>query len=151
MRKLLVSVVASGIALAQTAVKLPTRKAMPGNGVIVTSNDGYKVADVFPGFSYFTGSPNAQLMSSYCSTNHSVSEIPATDPQGRYLLKARPNPASIAVYRGGVRLEPNIHFKLVYLQDGMLPDRFELTAAAPSTGTVIVDYFIGHAPLAVAE
>jgi len=127
MRKLLVSVVASGVALAQTAVKLPTRKAMPGNGVIVTSNDGYKVADVFPGFSYFTGSPNAQLMSSYCSTNHSVSEIPATDPQGRYLLKARPNPASIAVYR------------------------FELTAAAPSTGTIIVDYFIGHAPLAVAE
>lgn len=33
----------------------------------------------------------------------------------------------------------------------MLPDRFELTAAAPNAGTVIVDYFIGHAPLAVAE
>lgn len=120
-----------------------------GAGVLVVTKDGIKVAEVAPGFSYFNGGGDgrAQLMSSHCSANHAISEEPSTDALGRYVLRMRPNPALLAVYRGGVRLEPGIHYRLVYLDAGQLPDRFELTAAAPPAGKVIVDYTIGTAPI----
>lgn len=118
-----------------------------GVGVLMLTQEGIKVAEVQPGFSYFNGDGRAQLMSSHCSSNHAISEEPSTDALGRYVLRMRPNPAFLAVYRGGVRLEPTIHYRLVYLEANNLPDRFELTAAAPPAGKVIVDYTIGTAPL----
>lgn len=118
-----------------------------GNGVVLVTSEGVKIAGVHPGFSYFSGDDRAHLMSSYCSANHAISEEPTQDANGRYVLRMRPNPALLAVYRGGVRLEPTIHYRLVYLEDGKLPDRFELTAAAPTAGKVLVDYTIGTIPL----
>ena len=123
---------------------ISTGKGFTGTGVLVITKEGVKIADVGTGFSYFSGTnKGAVLNSSFCSQNHLVSEEPTKDSEGRYVLRIRPNPASVAVYRGGIRLEPNVHYKLVYLQDGQLPDRFELLPAAPASGKVMVDYYIG--------
>lgn len=116
-------------------------------GLLILSKDGIKIADAVPGFSYINGGDQASLLTQFCSSNHSISEVPTQDSAGRFLLRIRPNPATIAVYRGGIRLEPEVHYRLVYLEDGKLPDRFELTAAAPPAGKVIVDYTVGFIPL----
>lgn len=89
--------------------------------------------------------PNVGIVSRYCSEGHHVSEVPVKQPDGRYLLRYRPNPASIAVFRGGVRLEPGKHYKLVWLVKTELPDRFEIFEGAPAaeSASVVVDYFVG--------
>lgn len=133
----------------ETVISLsrPIPSIRDGVGVVVLSKEGLKIADVSPGFSYFSGTGSAQLIASQCSTNHQISEEPTVDAQGRYVLRMRPNPAFLAVYRGGVRLDPTTQYRLVYLEDGKLPDRFELTAAAPTSGKVLVDYTIGTSVL----
>ena len=116
-------------------------------GLLILSKEGVKIADAVPGFSYMSGGDQASLITQFCSQNHSISEEPTQDSAGRFVLRIRPNPATIAVYRGGIRLEPAVHYRLVYLEDGKLPDRFELTAAAPPAGKVLVDYTVGYIPL----
>ena len=138
----------AGLLFGQTTIsgKRTYDTAGIGAGVVILTKDGVKIAEAQPGFSYFAGDGRAQLLSSYCGSTHSLSEEPTIDTLGRYVLRMRPNPALLAVYRGGVRLEPTVHYRLVYLEDGKLPDRFELTAAAPTAGKVLVDYTIGASP-----
>lgn len=110
MRRLLL-ILAAGSLAGQSSISIKRQydTSAVGVGAVVLTKEGIKIAEVQPGFSYFNGDGRAQLLSSHCSSTHSVSEEPATDSLGRYVLRMRPNPALLAVYRGGVRLEPTIN------------------------------------------
>lgn len=143
---------------AQTAVSVKRTYYAPETGLVLVAPDGsVKRAAVSPGYLYFVADNNggkdiAVLMATgICSQNHHASETPAQLADGRYILRARPNPARIAVYRGGVRLTPETHYQLIWLDKLQLPDRFEILPGAPGDGgAVVVDYFLGTDPEVLA-
>lgn len=114
------------------------------HGVLLTTAEGVKVADVSPGYLYIERSPTAQLLSGWCGTDHRVSEQPIDTGGGRWRFKVRPNGISVAVYRGGLRLTPDAHYRLWWTDPAQLPDGIEILAGAPGDGgDVVVDYQAG--------
>lgn len=146
MRTLLLALVTVSTA-AQTPVLTMKRTYYNGpdqTGVVIVSAEGkIKRAQAF--FSYIRGGTDEATLfaGNHCSQNHTVSEIPVLGTDGRYLLRARPNPAYVAVYRGGVRLQPDVHYRLYWVDKSKLPDRFELLPGAPTEGVLMVDYVLG--------
>lgn len=133
--------------LSQTAPVKMTRKyyAAPSEtGVVIVASDG-KVKRANAYYSYVTagGDQATLLVGNHCSQNHTISEVPLLGSDGRYLMRARPNPAYVAVYRGGVRLQPDVHYRLYWVDKSKLPDRFELLPGAPTEGVIMVDYVLG--------
>jgi len=148
MKTILLTLLLAVPVLSQTAVQVKmTRKyyAAPAEtGVVIVAADGrVKRANAY--YSYITaGSDEATLLvGNHCSQNHTISEVPVLDTDGRYKLRARPNPAYVAVYRGGVRLQPDVHYRLYWVDKSNLPDRFELLPGAPTEGVIMVDYVLG--------
>ena len=110
-------------------------------GLILNTAEGFKTVQPDPGFAYIVGDSRAHLMSNYCSSNHQMSETPPRQADGTYLLRIRPNPASLAVYKNGMRLSTT-RYRLIGLDPKLLPDRFEVPGAT-ETDEIMVDYFVG--------
>lgn len=113
-----------------------------GNGALLATADGLRAADVSPGYLYV--GQRAQLLAGWCGTDHRVSERPIDVGGGRWRFAVRPNGVSVAVYRGGLRLTPDVHYRLWWTDPTQLPDGIEILAGAPGVGgDVVVDYQAG--------
>lgn len=119
--------------------QMPTRLAHR-DGVMIQTDDGIKTVFPIPGFAYPVGGDQAQLLPG-CSNRIVLSDVPVRQPDGRYTLRFRPNPAVIAVYRNGLRLLPS-KYNLIWLDQNQLPDRFEIPGSVDSD-EIVVDYQIG--------
>lgn len=134
-----------GSLLAQTRSTGPQVFLVPkDDGVLLTTQKGYKVVFPSPGFMYIdvAGEYRAQILTSYCSWNHQISEVPTRQSNGTYKFRIYPNPASIAVYKNGVRLTPDKHYKLIWTLQNELPTHFEVFGST-ELDDVVVDYFTG--------
>jgi len=115
-----------------------------GNGALLVTADGLRAADVSPGYAYEAGGTRAQLLAGWCGTDHRVSERPIDAGGGRWRFAVRPSGISVAVYRGGLRLTPDAHYRLWWTDPAQLPDGIEILAGAPGDGgDVVVDYQAG--------
>lgn len=115
-----------------------------GSGALLATDAGLRAADVSPGYLYVAGNQRAQLLAGWCGTDHRVSERPTDAGGGRWRFAVRPNGVAVAVYRGGLRLTPDVHYKLWWTDPDHLPDGIEILAGAPGAGgDVLVDYQAG--------
>jgi hypothetical protein len=127
-------------ALGQTRVNTGQLKRLGKDGVLVQTGDGLKTAFPLPGFGYVISGTDAYLMGDGAK-QLVLSEVPTRQADGAYILRYRPNPAVIAVYRSGVRLYPD-QYQLVWTDPAQLPDRFVIPGSQPGD-RVLVDYQLG--------
>lgn len=126
----------------QTRVNTKQLGRINGDGILVQTAEGLKTAFPLPGFIYPVGGTQAQLIGDG-ARKLIIGEVPVRQPDGRYLLAYRPNPAGLAVYWNGLRLMPDA-FTLIWLDPNKLPDRFEIRGSLASD-KVLVDYLVGTA------
>lgn len=132
-----------GSLFAQTRSTGPQVVLLPkDDGVVIATKDGYKAAFPSAGFMYFKGGVQSQILTSYCSFNHQVSEVLHKQTDGLYKFRIYPNPASVAVFKNGLRLIPEKHYKLVWTIPNELPTSVDIFDSTESDD-IIVDYFIG--------
>lgn len=123
-----------------------------GQGALLSTGAGLKVATVSPGYVYDEAGEQAQLLVGWCGTDHRVSERPTDAGGGRWRFAVRPNGFTVAVYRGGLRLTPDVHYKLWWTDPDHLPDGIEILDGAPGVGgDVVVDYQAGAGGLSVTS
>lgn len=141
MRFAIIAVVCIGL-FAQDISLMRTPRLTDHDGVVVQTGDGLKTAHPVPGYSYARGDKQVYLLQCSPEASHVIGDPGARDAvTGYYILRARPNPVMLAVYRDGMRLMAN-QFRVVWIDKNELPDRVEVFGATAQS-SVLFDYIVG--------